>query len=156
MASVLTQSKIKVLKWLTKSKSMWPLTSLTFPLFLTHSTPAKLASLLTLTDQKLSCLRAWALLNSFTEHSSPVICMSFPHLLQACALLTNSQGSFPDTPFSNSTQTPLSILFLCFIFLHSTPCHQMTNYIIDLFIAYLLSTGTYAPWEQAFYPLLSP
>lgn len=60
-----------------------------------------------------------------TEHSSPDICMLLPHLVQACALLTNSQGSFKLNPTST-----LFILFLCFIFLHSTPCQQKTNYLL--------------------------
>ena len=65
MASLLTQSKIQVLKMIYKALHNLALTSLTsssakFSLFLHSLYPDILASLLMLTGQKLSCLRAWA------------------------------------------------------------------------------------------------
>lgn len=68
------------------------------------------------TGQKLSC-RSTSEYSCIllTEHSSPDICMLLPHLVQACALL-NSQGSFPDPAFSNSTQPPLSLSYFSALF----------------------------------------
>lgn len=61
-----------------------------------------------------------------TEHSSPDICMSLSHLLQH-VLYQQILKDFFLTLLFHPTST-LSILFLCSIFLHSIPCHQMTNY----------------------------
>lgn len=140
MASVFTQGKIKVLKWLTKSKSIWPLTSLTFsstnfPLLFTHSTPAILASLLTLTQARnypaSEPEHFWILLNSSYWTLLPRhlhVTLSPPSGM--CSINKFSRiFSWPCFFKLNPTST-LSILFLCSIFLHSTPCHQMTNYIL--------------------------
>ena len=109
MTSFLNHNQVKSLQWFTKPKPIWLLTSLTsstnLSLLFTHSAPANLASLWILTQVRNSPASEPEpfLLNTLPQTS---ICMSLPHLLQVCALLTDIQGSLPDPAFSNSTQPP--------------------------------------------------
>lgn len=89
-----------------------------------------------------------------TEHSSPDICMSLSHLLQHVLYQQILKDLFLTLLFQPNLLLSLSYFSALFSSIVFLVIKWPT--IIDLFSAYLPSTRMYAPWEQAFCPLLSP